>query len=96
MRLSLAFSFKLFDLLEFSFHAAITLTPFINVTILTPYSRTMVSKDLPDSNSKNLGNFGRTKFAPFHNTYLKLKNITLFKLLIRTIFDEPYNTCVMG
>ncbi|NBA75706.1 redoxin family protein, partial [Emticicia sp. ODNR4P] len=33
---------------------------------------------------------GRTKFAPFHNTYLKLKNITLFKLLISTIFGEAY------
>ncbi|MDI9875121.1 hypothetical protein, partial [Flectobacillus rivi] len=39
---------------------------------------------------KNLSNFGWTKFAAFHNTYLKLKNITLFKLLIRTIFGEAY------
>ncbi|MDI9877754.1 DUF4240 domain-containing protein, partial [Flectobacillus rivi] len=38
----------------------------------------------------NLSNFGWTKFAAFHNTYLKLKNITLFKLLIRTIFGEAY------
>ncbi|NBA78578.1 PAS domain S-box protein, partial [Emticicia sp. ODNR4P] len=27
-----------------------------------------------------------------HNTYLKLKNITLFKLLIRTIFGEAYSS----